>query len=66
MDHTPVYVEITDYYPWDKPKLFFKDRSIVCSSLSPTGQYIDNVSWTAAMDIVQYLDCVRHEILAAP
>lgn len=63
--HTPIHVEITELYPLDKPKLFFHDRSIACSSISSTGEYHDNISWTPAMNLDLYLECVRHALLAA-
>lgn len=64
--YTEVYVEITANYPFDKPKLFFADSTIVSHSILTTGQYMDKVSWSSGMNISEFLDCVRHELLSAP
>lgn len=64
--YTKVYVELTAMYPFDKPKLFFTDGTIVSPSILPTGQYMDQVSWSPTMNICEFLDCVRHELLSAP
>lgn len=64
--HTEIYLELPSTYPLNKPRLFFTDSDVVQSRIADTGQYMDKVKWRSGLTLCEYIDCVRHEILASP
>ena len=64
--YTPIRVTITTRYPFVKPSIVFLDRHIKAQGIAPSGLYTDNIAWSPRMDISDFVDCVRHELLTAP
>lgn len=66
VEYTPIRVTITNRYPFVKPSIVFLDRDIKAQGIAPSGLYTDNIAWSPHMDISDFVDCVRHELLTAP